>query len=176
MTLKEQIAVMQGFADGKKVEFRRNDSFSTSAWTLNNEPVWNWGDYNYRLAPDPLDAIAPGHNPAKLTVRQVGEGFRLWSEDEIGSPSDAKTKYWDGIRWHEVAFQGAATCAEDTYRTRKPPGYFLPKPEPARYTVEEIIQTCIDQDVWAGLSEAFRIAIQDPQHGIAAVVARKATQ
>lgn len=40
--------------------------------------------------PLPGQEIAPGHNPHKLTVAQVGEGWRLLDEDEV--------KYW-GKKW-----------------------------------------------------------------------------
>lgn len=54
MDIKEQIAVMQGFADGKEVEFKAKDS---SCWKTPNrntfKPVWNWHEYYYRIKPEP---------------------------------------------------------------------------------------------------------------------------
>jgi len=52
--IKEQIAVMQGFADGKEVEFKLK---SSSCWNTSNRgpftPVWNWHECEYRIKPEP---------------------------------------------------------------------------------------------------------------------------
>lgn len=72
--------------------------------------------------------IAKGHNPDRVTVEQVGNGWRLLGIDEIYERSetndiqlrDVMKNNWNGQGW----------CGSDvtgTYRTRKPKGFFLPK-------------------------------------------------
>ena len=56
MDIKEQIAVMQGFADGKQIECRTNGSI---VWRINEIPFWNWFQYEYRIKPEP---------PIKITL------------------------------------------------------------------------------------------------------------
>lgn len=50
MDIKEQIAVMQGFADGKQIECRVNDSI---VWRITETPSWSWFQYEYRIKPEP---------------------------------------------------------------------------------------------------------------------------
>lgn len=76
--------------------------------------------------------IAAGHNPAGLTVAQVGAGFRLLAPEEIcrakarlnstGFRKDIQAweRGWDDSEW-------AGDSDHKTYRTAKPPGFFLPK-------------------------------------------------
>ena len=49
-TIQEQIAVMQHFADGRKVEYRNN---STSTWSFIPNPCWDWSINDYRIAQPP---------------------------------------------------------------------------------------------------------------------------
>lgn len=49
-TIKEMIAVMQAFADGKKIEFRASPG---DAWKEVNFPSWNWNRLTYRIKPEP---------------------------------------------------------------------------------------------------------------------------
>lgn len=45
--LEEQIAVMQAFAAGKKIECIRRGS--AQSWWEISRPIWNWAGYNYRV-------------------------------------------------------------------------------------------------------------------------------
>ena len=57
MDIKEQIAVMQGYADGKEVELKEKGS---SHWrTPKFGLVWNWFQFDYRIKPEP---------PIKITL------------------------------------------------------------------------------------------------------------
>ena len=47
-TVQEQIAVMQAFADGKKIEYY---SPGCDEWIQTNRPTWNWAEYYYRVKP-----------------------------------------------------------------------------------------------------------------------------
>lgn len=53
MELKEQIAVMQAFADGKEIECIRRRVASTGGWVSEPNPVWDWEGFNYRIKPAP---------------------------------------------------------------------------------------------------------------------------
>ncbi len=79
MDLKDKIKVMQHFAEGGKVEYRRGD---LSPWRQIDNPDWDWQDYNYRIRQSP---IAAGHNLPNLTEDQVecDKGWRLLEEHEI---------------------------------------------------------------------------------------------
>lgn len=54
MDIKEQIAVMQGFADGKEIQYELKDS---PRWhtpiSKSFAPVWNWQENDYRIKPEP---------------------------------------------------------------------------------------------------------------------------
>lgn len=48
-TTEEMIAVMQAYADGKKIEATAK---SEAGWSISLDPSWNWYLYDYRVAPD----------------------------------------------------------------------------------------------------------------------------
>lgn len=86
------------------------------------------------VTPSPL---APGHNPDRLTEAQVGvaEGWRLLAPEEVRDrtpveQADASRDLaaWSGAKdgW-DSGYAGLLQCF--TYRTKQPPGYFLPKPQ-----------------------------------------------
>lgn len=93
----------------------------------------------FPAAPSP---IAPGHNPDRLTEAQVGvtEGWRLLAPEEVRDrtpveQADASRDQaaWSGAKdgW-DSGYAGLMQCF--TYRTKQPPGYFLPKlPKPQSY-------------------------------------------
>lgn len=85
---------------------------------------------------DPLDEICEGHNPGRLTRRQVetDKGWRLLEREEISENrrSIEEIYAWEVTGfWSKVMYHG--DCVSITYRTRKPPGYFLPKPRRTRH-------------------------------------------
>lgn len=49
-TLKEQIAVMQAFAEGKQIEYCTLELFS-EGWMDASTPAWNWATKDYRIKP-----------------------------------------------------------------------------------------------------------------------------
>ena len=82
-----------------------------------------------RVLADAASPIAAGHNPGKLTEAQVcvEDGWRLLAPAEIrarASTDDIQAWVADE-RWASF-FSGDQRWI--TYRTKKPPGYFLPKP------------------------------------------------
>lgn len=52
MTTQEMIAVMQAFADGKKLECRFVDG---DKWVPASSPIWAWDRYEYRVKPEPRE-------------------------------------------------------------------------------------------------------------------------
>ena len=53
MTYDEMIAVIQAHKDGKKIQVksRKNDVWYSS---FNNQPSWNFSEFEYRVKPKPL--------------------------------------------------------------------------------------------------------------------------
>ncbi len=45
-TIQSQIAVMQAFADGQKIEYKHG---SSGEWVTTTEPVWGWSVTDYRI-------------------------------------------------------------------------------------------------------------------------------
>jgi len=56
--IKEQIAVMQGFANGKEIEFRAPNEIN-DRWEKIETPLWDWHNFEYRIKPEP---------PIKITL------------------------------------------------------------------------------------------------------------
>lgn len=48
-TIQEQIAIMQAFADGKKIEYSEDGT----DWRDVQNPAWNWERYYYRVKEEP---------------------------------------------------------------------------------------------------------------------------
>ena len=80
MTIKEMIAVMQAFVNGKKIEYRLRDDIK-STWRNTSCPCWNWKAFEYRIKPEE-------EKPALMTNRQlaewVGKGNGEWSAVMLG--------------------------------------------------------------------------------------------
>jgi hypothetical protein len=87
------------------------------------------GDY------DPMDELAPGHNPDKLTRRQVETdlGWRLVTleeKDKAGIAEKYLTQYWSGSdQWMQPPYRTGKFAYDSAYRTQCPKGYFLPRGE-----------------------------------------------
>jgi len=91
-------------------EHHKHKTYSTSA-----KP----GEYT----PSP---IAPGHNPHKLTVQQVGEGYRLLTPEEIAAPQRKDyVQYWHSGKFHNISYESPRHYIRDTYRTDLPPGKYI---------------------------------------------------
>lgn len=53
ITTAEKIAVMWAFGAGKKIELTPRHYMAP--WALNDHPLWNWEDWNYRVKPEPVE-------------------------------------------------------------------------------------------------------------------------
>ena len=71
-TIREQIAVMQHFADGGKVEMQ----YADGTWKLNESPQWEWGSINYRIAE--VDTYAELKKAAADPTKQIQCGGTGW--------------------------------------------------------------------------------------------------
>jgi len=98
--IKEQIAVMQGFADGKEISYKLKDS---SWWKTPNSrtfvPIWNWSDYDYRIKPaPPIKEIRWGIY-AEKNERFYNEVF------SVKSSAERLCKEWNTIAKCENAYR-----------------------------------------------------------------------
>ena len=73
MTTREMIAVMQAYADGKKIQIADKGSKDWADYGT-GEPVWDWDAFDYRIKPE--------EKPVRMTNRQLAEwlarGFGSW--------------------------------------------------------------------------------------------------
>lgn len=89
----------------------------------------------------PKPVIAQGYNPLKLTEEQVGvkDGWRLLTQEEHDAARRVPDcEYWSRPLWKERP--GCLTKSE-ALRTKRPAGYFLPKPPKQPETVMEWLLT-----------------------------------
>jgi len=116
----------------------------------------NWKEQNFCIARDPLDEVAPGHNPEKYTLgmlrdleRITGQTVRLLTLEEVRVPK--KRVDWNhiwtmfGSEWNP---NWSGLEEEVTYATTKPPGYFLPNPEPVKQLIPYTAGTFPKGEVW----------------------------
>lgn len=137
-----QLEVMRAAERGEPAEFT-SDAYKWTKWhpMRARHEQWAWDGCRYRIA---RPKIAEGHNPDGLTEAQVGvqDGWRLLSVEENKAlrPQERPT---DGIEYlaGPNSWRGNASGGIDgfTYRTKNPPGHYLPKPaaEPVAETREE---------------------------------------
>lgn len=126
-------AVADHFAGGGEVE---GSAQSCTIWLTTTSPTWDWNRLRYRAV---RPRVAEGHNPDKLTEAQVGvkDGWRLLAPKEI---ADRQKTSAIEVWWHPCGWQNGDWIGSDprsTYRTKMPPGYFLPKPEKTQREKDE---------------------------------------
>jgi len=80
---KEQIAVMQAYVDGDKIDFKETGS---RRWVNVDVPYWGWclGEYRIRQTPDSIDwtHVAPEF---KWMKRDANGGAWLYSHEPNGA-------------------------------------------------------------------------------------------
>lgn len=69
MELKEKIAVMQAFADGKEVEYKNNFPGAAGSWVGISSPMWDWGSCDYRVKREPRRMYARYNNEGQVGSR-----------------------------------------------------------------------------------------------------------
>lgn len=75
--IKEMIAVMQAFAEGKKIEVRPLYSTDENDWEIALNPSWNWTSLDYRIKLEPMlrpytfEELQAEMAKGKIVVKQV---------------------------------------------------------------------------------------------------------
>lgn len=130
-TLEAKLAWMKA-PDGKKPKVQTFALlyYGDEAWLDVVEPCWNQGE-PYRLAPP---AIAPGHNPAQLTVDQIPEGRRLFTLEEFNRRSGKRGEnQYDIGCWFDFGWDYSGWFGGIQHRTFSVPidwvDPLLPKPK-----------------------------------------------
>jgi hypothetical protein len=146
-----QVAVIEAHANGAQIEML------DGTWVRVPSPSFRAFDranpFPYRVA---RPKIAEGHNPAQLTVDQVGvkDGWRLLSVEER---HHRDTLHWEpgpsGIfLWKRLGNggwdDGWGNGTTDTYRTKAAPGFYLPKSAPVKTLRAWTFETAPKFDVW----------------------------
>ena len=90
-TIEEKIAVMQAFADGKEIELRL---LTDSEYYDCKNPGWNWGNYDYRVKPEPEYIPFTFEDSEFLIGKIVKSKNRIWVEmitwcSDKGTSADA---------------------------------------------------------------------------------------
>lgn len=88
MTTQEMIAVITAFEKGKKIEYS-NKSHSIREWKQDN-PVWNFNEYDYRIAEEPEYVPYDGTQEGTLVGRVVVDKERKNSFLIIGEDKHDK--------------------------------------------------------------------------------------
>jgi hypothetical protein len=70
MTIDEQIAVMQGYKDGKSVQMARKGNTRAEKWVDQDYPVFDFSQYDFRLKPEPEP---PKYEPFSFEDDLVGK-------------------------------------------------------------------------------------------------------
>ena len=94
---KEAIRVMQGFVDGKEVQYLgkkwdSKESFKQD-WCFTLSPLWNWEHYDYRIKPTAT--------------------LRPWTADEVPLGAWMRNKSVQYDRWIIVHLQYSSLNRED---------------------------------------------------------------
>ena len=92
MTTREMIAVMQAYADGKKIQIADKGSKDWADYGT-GEPVWDWDAFDYRIKPE--------DKPVLMTARQLSEWLaKGFGESKTGFANNICTVY-TYPQWHE---------------------------------------------------------------------------
>jgi hypothetical protein len=153
-----QIAVIEAFNNGAEVEATSNPCFG---WCRVTRPIWDWKNGIYRVI---KPKIAKGHNPSNLTEYQVGinEGWRLLTIEEINfrnlsnanlvfnlkKTTDVQKYEQDCNFFSDTPVYGDGPS--QTYRTKKPDGYFLKVESPPDFNDFKSIPEGIIEFVYNG--------------------------
>lgn len=147
-------AVMLAAANGARVEESCKWLHQAHEWDFRFNPSWNWYEVRYRIA---APKIAKGHNPHNVTDDQLGikAGWRLLEGAEIGrhrTEATQEIQAWGGDQWLTCPYCGADE--DQTYRTKKPEGYFLPQPAVPLAELDDKALTGYIDSVPDGLAES----------------------
>jgi len=90
---KAMIAVIQGFMDGKPIQYRQKNQGPGWCNHLGDDPGWNFDEYEYRLKP---------RGPRKCYVRWDGNELLCLDERQMEEPYDDDMRAEGWIEVSEV--------------------------------------------------------------------------
>lgn len=106
-TTAQKIAIMQAFAEGKLVECLGFDG-AWSAYPKGQEPVWNWDDFDYRVA----------ETKPSINWDHVSKDYNYLAEDGDGTGYLYAFKpVNDSAQWFSTASSYAASFASFKHGT-----------------------------------------------------------
>lgn len=83
-TIQEKIAVMQAFADGKRIESRVISLTKSLTWYHISSPSWDWSEKEYRIAPAKKSSINWDHvHPDFKYMAMDSRGNEFLSDGEL---------------------------------------------------------------------------------------------
>ena len=93
---KEAVAVMQGYVDGKTIQYRYDER---QEWrTLCRLPNWNWTEADYRIKPEMVKyrRYLWRNTRGELQISVAGEG------NELQHSSSRVFVRWIDTEWQEI--------------------------------------------------------------------------
>lgn len=109
-TIEEMIAVMQAYADGKKIEVREIDPFEEIVTPLRVcDPIWNWVHCDYRIKPEPKYRPYANAEECFADVKKHGG----WIDGVMCDHHKAMITYISNDAVYTSALTTAATRFED---------------------------------------------------------------
>lgn len=104
-TLSEMIAVMQGAADGKKVESSRYPAgIDGPIWRHSPEPSWDWVNYDYRIAPEPPKpkTVPMAFDDRRKLIGRVLVKHRSVAPKRAVLLTSAESDTWEGFEYQPI--------------------------------------------------------------------------
>lgn len=97
METQEKIAVMQAYADGKQIQFRKAETEEEWAdLSYTRDPTWNWKNNEYRVEPElKKPSYRPYANFAEFRAEWKKHGG--WTNDKCNSNRRFIEVYNDGF-------------------------------------------------------------------------------
>ena len=106
------IEVMQAYERGEQIEFCYNDE-NIKVWeNTNGEPLWNWGDTDYRVKPEPKYVPFGTAEEFLAAQRKHGEGVISIDNDGTLKTHDLSITL-DGMVYEHGEDQWACTYLGD---------------------------------------------------------------
>lgn len=104
MTIEAMIGILQAYKEGKKIEFRPKGS---DTWIEESEPAWNFGNYVYRIKPEPHYRPFKNAEEAMEAIKEHGSWVRLGKSDtyqHIVTFADSLIRLGVTVVSYELAF------------------------------------------------------------------------
>lgn len=113
MGINQQIAVMQAFAEGKKIEIRGRRS---KEWSDIEDPSWDWVGFDYRIKPEPklrpytFEELQAEMAKGKIAVKTKGESH-IFIISQVHD--DFKEGYQIQLSdWRQISYKQLLRCCQ----------------------------------------------------------------